>query len=68
MLHPFLTLAAIIITANHYWLDAAVALCIFLAAVNIDRGLRRRFMRLRDLGSSDETADSEGPDRAIVAA
>ena len=69
MLHPLLTLAAIIITANHYWLDAAVALCIFLAAVNIDRALRRRFLRLRAMGSSDEMVDSEpAPDGAIVAA
>jgi hypothetical protein len=69
MLHPLLTLAAIIITANHYWLDAAVALCIFLAAVNIDRGLRRRFVRLRDLESTDEIADAEQtPEGSTVAA
>jgi hypothetical protein len=68
-LHPFLTLAAIIITANHYWLDAAVALCIFLAALNIDRAWRRRFLRLRAAGSSDEVpAADAATDSAIVAA
>ena len=68
-LHPFLTLAAIIITANHYWLDAAVALCIFLAALNIDRALRRRFVRLRSLETADEVPGSESAaDGAIVAA
>src|SRR5688572_5794892 len=40
VLHPLFTLAAIIITANHYWLDAAVALCIFIAAIKIDRAVR----------------------------
>jgi hypothetical protein len=69
MLHPLLTLAAIIITANHYWLDAAVALCIFLAAVNIDRALRQRFLRLRALRSRDEVADAEpAADSSVVAA
>jgi hypothetical protein len=45
VVHPFLTLAAIIITANHYWLDAAVALCIFLTALKVDRVVRRRLAR-----------------------
>ncbi|MEO5842684.1 MAG: phosphatase PAP2 family protein [Acidimicrobiales bacterium] len=68
-LHPLLTLAAIIITANHYWLDAAVALCIFLAALNIDRALRRRFLRLRGTESLDDaTARDPATDSAIVAA
>ena len=69
ILHPLLTLAAIIITANHYWLDAAVALFIFLAALNIDRTLRRRFLRLRAEGSTDEQPAGDAPaDGAIVAA
>lgn len=69
LLHPLLTLAAIIITANHYWLDAAVALCIFLAALNIDRSLRRRFLRLRAEHTTDELPAAEPPvDGAIVAA
>jgi len=68
-MHPFLTLAAIIITANHYWLDAAVAFCIFLAALNIDKALRRRFVRLRALDTNDPANQSEaGADSAIVAA
>ena len=69
MLHPFLTLAAIIITANHYWLDAAVALCIFLAAVNIDAALRRRFVRMRAEVAADGQPAADSPvDGAIVAA
>jgi hypothetical protein len=71
ILHPLLTLAAIIITANHYWLDAAVATCIFLAALSIDGALRRRFERRRALVSTpagDAMADAADVDSAIVAA
>ena len=42
IVHPLLTLAAIIITANHYWMDAAVALAIFATACSFDRMVRRR--------------------------
>jgi hypothetical protein len=42
VLHPFLTLMAIIITANHYWLDAFVALLIFLLCVSLTRDRARR--------------------------
>lgn len=33
VLHPTITLAAIVLTANHYWLDALVALALILAAL-----------------------------------
>jgi hypothetical protein len=33
--HPILTLIAIIITANHYWLDALVALVIFTVCIAV---------------------------------
>jgi hypothetical protein len=36
LLHPVLTLAAIVLTANHYWLDAAGALVLFLLALAAD--------------------------------
>ena len=71
VLHPLLTLAAIIITANHYWLDAAVALCIFLTALRVDAALTRRFLRRRALASTGEAVDadaSSATDTAIVAA
>lgn len=32
LLHPAITLAVVVVTANHYWLDAAVAVVIVLAA------------------------------------
>ena len=37
VLHPVLTLAAIVLTANHYWLDAIVAGLLFGAALLFDR-------------------------------
>ncbi len=48
VLHTVFTLMAIVVTANHYWMDAAVALVLVLAAV----GLFGRSIRLpipRDL-------------------
>jgi hypothetical protein len=33
VLHPAITLAAIVLTANHYWLDAVVALALILVAL-----------------------------------
>ena len=71
ILHPVLTLAAIIITANHYWLDAAVALCIFLTALRVDAALTRRFLRRRPLVPTGEADDGDAPNgtgAAIVAA
>jgi hypothetical protein len=44
VLHPFLTLAAIVLTANHYWLDAIVATMLFGGALLLDHwwmGIRR---------------------------
>lgn len=37
LLHPILTLAVVVITANHYWIDAVVAVAIVLAAWHITR-------------------------------
>jgi hypothetical protein len=42
VLHPFATLAAIVLTANHYWLDAIVATCLFLGALLLDHWWLRR--------------------------
>jgi hypothetical protein len=40
--HPALTLAAIVLTANHYWLDAVVAGFLFGFALLVDRWRLRR--------------------------
>jgi hypothetical protein len=46
LLHPVITLAAIVLTANHYWLDAVAASVLFAFALGIDwlieRWRRRR--------------------------
>ncbi|HZX53480.1 MAG TPA: phosphatase PAP2 family protein, partial [Ilumatobacteraceae bacterium] len=45
VIYPMMTLLAIIVTANHYWLDAAGGAVIFLAASQILRMLRIRSSR-----------------------
>lgn len=42
VLHPIITLAAIVLTANHYWLDAFAATVLFLLALGVDRLIERR--------------------------
>jgi PAP2 superfamily len=42
ILHPALTLAAIVITANHYWLDAVVAGVMIVAAMALEGERSRR--------------------------
>ena len=41
LLHPLLTLSAIVLTANHYWLDACVAGLLFLLGLVVDRQITR---------------------------
>jgi hypothetical protein len=45
VIYPMLTLLAIVVTANHFWLDAAGGAIIFLAASQILRMLRIRSSR-----------------------
>ena len=45
VLHPVITLAAIVLTANHYWLDAVAATVLFAFALGVDRLLERRRRR-----------------------
>ena len=45
VIYPMLTLLAIVVTANHYWLDAAGGAIIFLAASQILRMFRIRSSR-----------------------
>jgi hypothetical protein len=55
VLHPVITLAAIVITANHYWLDAFAATVLFGFALVVDWALERRRKRRMEL--SAEAAD-----------
>jgi hypothetical protein len=43
--HPVITLAAIVLTANHYWLDAVVATVLFAFALGVDWLIERRHKR-----------------------
>jgi hypothetical protein len=42
LLHPFLTLAAIVLTANHFWADAFAALLLFAVALTVDHFWEKR--------------------------
>jgi hypothetical protein len=45
VIYPILTLLAIVVTANHYWLDAVGGAIIFLAASQVLRRIRGRPLR-----------------------
>ena len=61
--HPMLTLAAIVLTANHYWLDAVVAAMLFGAALAFDRW---RVARIRGRAPAGRERRREpAPDRAF---
>jgi hypothetical protein len=49
VLHPVITLAAIVLTANHYWLDAFAATVLFLLALLGDHELEKRRRRTLEL-------------------
>jgi hypothetical protein len=73
LLHPFFTLAAIVLTANHYWTDAFAALVLFAIALTFDhfweQRRARRLARRRATREIDLSADQEGASRqhALVA-
>ncbi len=46
VIYPALTLLAIVVTANHYWLDAVGGAIVFLAASQLLRRIRERKLRL----------------------
>jgi hypothetical protein len=62
LLHPVLTLAAIVLTANHYWLDAVAATVLFGFALGVDWSLERRRRRRESLRTpeDDGTAAPDG--------
>src|SRR3954451_16861192 len=59
ILHPVITLAAIVLTANHYWLDAAVATFLCGVALAVDWLVARR--RKRRHASKDGEPATTGP-------
>ncbi len=64
--HPVITLAAIVLTANHYWLDAVVATILFAVALGVDWLIERRHRRRLALSlavdaGTDELAERSAP-------
>jgi hypothetical protein len=62
--HPVLTLAAIVLTANHYWLDAFVALLLFLGARRLDSWWERRRARMEGTSRAGRAATGSLPESA----
>lgn len=54
--HPVATCLAVVVTANHWWLDGIVAVAILVAAIAIERWARRGVARLplASVGRADE--------------
>src|SRR6476469_9493746 len=57
--HPLVTPAAIVLTANHYWLDAVAATVLFALALGVDWLLERRRQR-RLVAATAEPAPRSG--------
>jgi hypothetical protein len=64
-LYPFLTLAAIVITANHYFLDAVGGAIIFGAALLIQAAWDRHVVRRRERRDPPEEISTPPPDAPV---
>jgi hypothetical protein len=58
--HPVITLAAIVLTANHYWLDAVAATVLFAFALGVDWLLERRRRRRLVVSERDDDDQETG--------
>jgi len=65
VLYPLMTTLAVVVTANHFWLDAIVA-SIILAIVLLVQDLSRRMLAIRASASGPITALSSGQPVIIV--
>jgi PAP2 superfamily len=59
LLYPLLTLFSIVVTANHYFLDAVGGAVIILAAMSILRAIDRRGSRRRLTAMSEQVAPAQ---------
>jgi hypothetical protein len=59
--HPVITLAAIVLTANHYWLDAVVATFLFFIALGVDHFIERRRKRKALRAAAVATSEPVAP-------
>jgi hypothetical protein len=61
VLHPVITLAAIVLTANHYWLDAFAATVLFGFALLVDHFIEKRRRRKLELKATQADGECSGP-------
>jgi hypothetical protein len=58
LLYPIMTSVAVIVTANHFWLDGIVAGLILVLVLVIQAGTRMLYTRVRAAWAAEEPADS----------
>jgi hypothetical protein len=66
VIYPFLTLTAIVVTANHYFLDAAGGAVILVSAVFIQRGFERWSARRKAASASASVDHASTGDAALA--
>ena len=59
IVHPVITLAAIVLTANHYWFDAFAATVLFGFALGTDWLIERRRKRRRSRAAAETSTTSD---------
>lgn len=64
ILHPIITLAAIVLTANHYWLDAFAATVLVAFGLGVDHLIERRRRRKLELRAQGDDGIAESGERS----
>jgi hypothetical protein len=64
VLHPIITLAAIVLTANHYWLDAFAATVLVAFGLGVDHLIERRRRRKLELRAQGDDGIAESGERS----
>jgi len=59
--YPLLTMLAVVVTANHYWLDGIAAALLLALALVVQRVSRAPYRRFRDRRRADQAEDLRTP-------
>jgi hypothetical protein len=59
--YPLLTMLAVVVTANHYWLDGIAAALLLALALVVQRGSRPLYRRFAGRGRADQPEDRRAP-------
>jgi hypothetical protein len=59
--YPLLTMLAVVVTANHYWLDGIAAALLLALALGVQRGSRPLYRRLTAQRRADQPEDRRAP-------